>query len=106
MLMDGVLVAAGRSSNTAALNLAAAGLTPGHRGLLCVDEHYRTDVPHIYAAGDVIGFPALASTSAKQARVAMSYAFRPDFKTESSPLLPAGIYTIPEVAMVESRKKT
>ena len=73
---------------------------PGPRGLLCVDDHYRTAVPHIYAAGDVIGFPALASTSAKQARVAMSHAFRPGFKTEASPLLPTGIYTIPEAAMV------
>jgi NAD(P) transhydrogenase len=100
MPVDAVLVAAGRSSNTGALNLPAAGLSPGKRGLLCVDGHYRTAVPHIYAAGDVIGFPALASTSAQQARVAMSHAFRPGFKTESSPLLPAGIYTIPEAAMV------
>ena len=100
MLVDAVLVAAGRFSNTAALNLPAAGLSPGPKGLLCVDGYYRTAVPHIYAAGDVIGFPALASTSAQQARVAMSHAFRPGFKTEPSPLLPAGIYTIPEAAMV------
>ena len=100
MLVEGVLVAAGRFSNTAALNLPAAGLAPGPKGLLCVDDHYRTAVSHIYAAGDVIGFPALASTSAKQARVAMTHAFRPNLKAETSPLLPAGIYTIPEVAMV------
>lgn len=100
MLADAVLVAAGRFSNTAALDLPAAGLVPGPRGLLCVDDRYRTAVPHIYAAGDVIGFPALASTSAKQARVAMSHAFRPGFKAEASPLLPAGVYSIPEVAMV------
>ena len=100
MPVDAVLVAAGRFSNTAALNLPAAGLMPGPKGLLGVDENYRTAVPHIYAAGDVIGFPALASTSAKQARVAMSHAFRPGFKAEPSPLLPAGIYTIPEAAMV------
>jgi len=100
MLVDGVLVAAGRFSNTSALNLPAAGLAPGPKGLLCVDDHYRTAVPHIYAAGDVIGFPALASTSAKQARVAMLHAFRPHFEAEPSPLLPSGIYTIPEVAMV------
>ena len=97
---DAVLVAAGRSSNTAALDLAAAGLSPGPRGLLTVDGYFRTAVPHIYAAGDVIGFPALASTSAKQARVAMAHAFRPGAECDPSPLLPAGIYTIPEVAMV------
>src|SRR4051794_35520532 len=62
---DAVLIAAGRSSNTASLDLAAAGLTTGPRGLLTVDGYFRTAVPHIYAAGDVIGFPALASTSAK-----------------------------------------
>jgi NAD(P) transhydrogenase len=99
MLVDAVLVAAGRFSNTAALDLPAAGLVPGPRGLLCVDCHYCTAVPHIYAAGDVIGFPALASTSAQQARVAMCHAFRHDFMTEPSALLPAGIYSIPEVAM-------
>jgi NAD(P) transhydrogenase len=95
-----VLVAAGRSSNTGALNLSAAGLTPGPRGLLTVDACFRTPVPHIYAAGDVIGFPALASTSAKQARVAMCHAFHPGYRTEPIALLPSGIYTIPEVAMV------
>ena len=100
MLADAVLVAAGRFSNTAALNLPAAGLVPGPKGLICVDGNYCTTIPHIYAAGDVIGFPALASTSAKQARVAMSHAFRSGFKAEPSPLLPSGIYTIPEVAMV------
>src|SRR5262249_40190076 len=68
LCVDAVLVAAGRSSNTDALNLAAAGLEPGPRGLLTVDPHYNTTVPHIYATGDVIGFPALASTSMEQAR--------------------------------------
>jgi NAD(P) transhydrogenase len=99
MAFDAVLVAAGRSSNTQGLNLDAAGLTTGRRGLLVVDEFFRTAVPHIYAAGDVIGFPALASTSAKQAREAMTHAFRPETEAEPAPLLPAGIYTIPEVAM-------
>jgi NAD(P) transhydrogenase len=98
--VDAVLVAAGRSSNTAALNLSAAGLTPGIRGLINVDHHYQTEVPHIYAAGDVIGFPALAATSAEQARVAMCHAFDFPFKEELSGLLPTGIYTIPEVSMV------
>ncbi|MFO0891985.1 MAG: Si-specific NAD(P)(+) transhydrogenase [Isosphaeraceae bacterium] len=97
---DSVLVAAGRTSNTASLNLQAAGLCTGPRGLVVVDHFYRTAVPHIYAAGDVIGFPALASTSAKQARIAMTHAFYPASHAELSPILPAGIYSIPEVAMV------
>jgi NAD(P) transhydrogenase len=97
---DDVLVAAGRSSNTEALNLAAAGITPGKRGLIKVDASYRTTVPHIYAAGDVIGFPALASTSMEQARVAMCHAFHRGYKTAIAPLIPTGVYTIPEIGMV------
>src|SRR5262249_13422858 len=73
--VEAVLVAAGRTSNTAALNLEAAGITPGKRGLLNVDDHFRTEVKHVYAAGDVIGFPALASTSTEQARCAVCHAF-------------------------------
>ncbi len=106
LVADAVLVAAGRSSNTDRLNLAAAGLSPGPRGLLQVNGQYQTSVPHIYAAGDVIGFPALASTSAKQARAAIFRAFRPHVETESSPLLPTGIYTIPEVAMVGATEES
>jgi NAD(P) transhydrogenase len=94
-----VLLAAGRSSNTAELDLAAAGLTPGQRGLLSVDRHYCTEVPHIYAAGDVIGAPALAGTSMEQARVAVLHAFDL-LEKDISPLLPTGIYTIPEASMV------
>jgi NAD(P) transhydrogenase len=94
-----VLVAAGRTSNTGDLNLAAARLVAGERGLLKVDEHYRTDVSHIYAAGDVIGPPALAATGMEQARVAVCHAFDLLGK-ETSSLLPTGIYTIPEASMV------
>jgi NAD(P) transhydrogenase len=97
---DGVLVCSGRSSNTAELNLAAAGLTPGKRGLIPVDAHYRTAVPHIYAAGDVTGPPALAATSMEQARVAVCHAFGVGIKENLAPLLPTGVYTIPEAAMV------
>jgi NAD(P) transhydrogenase len=96
---DAVLVAAGRSSNTASLGLAAAGLSTGPSDRIEVDAHYRTAVPHIYAAGDVIGFPALASTSMEQARLAMVHAFDLKYKTEVAPILPYGIYTIPEVSM-------
>jgi NAD(P) transhydrogenase len=98
--VDQVLVAAGRRSNTEKLNLPAAGISPGPKGLIAVDKCYRTSVPHIYAAGDVIGFPALASTSAEQARVAMCHAFDFGFRFNMGPLLPTGIYTIPEVSMI------
>ncbi|HEY0076055.1 MAG TPA: Si-specific NAD(P)(+) transhydrogenase [Abditibacteriaceae bacterium] len=95
-----VLYAAGRQSNTADLQLENAGVQTGNRGLIVVDEDYRTNVPHIYAAGDVIGFPALASTSMEQARVAMVNAFNLKYKSRLAPLLPYGIYTIPETSMV------
>jgi NAD(P) transhydrogenase len=104
---DCVLITAGRSSNTEELNLGAAGVTPGKRGLLEVDQHFRTSVPHIYAAGDVIGFPALAATSMEQGRVAMCHACgRADLKAEVSGLLPTGIYTIPEVSYVGETEET
>jgi NAD(P) transhydrogenase len=96
---DAVLVAAGRRSNTGMLNLAAAGLTPGERGDLKIDEYYRTSVPHIYAAGDVIGFPALASTGMQQARRAMTLAFGKQTGLPTRDILPSAVYTIPEVAM-------
>jgi len=98
--LDGVLVAAGRVSNTETLNLAAAGLTAGPRGLIVVDDHYQTSVPHIYAAGDVIGAPALASTSLQQARGAMCHAFGMHSALSPAGMLPTGIYTIPEVSSV------
>ena len=97
---DGLLVCAGRSSNTSELHLAAAGITPGKRGLIPVDAHYRSAVPHIYAAGDVIGPPALAATSMEQARIAMCHAFGITLKEDLAPVLPTGIYTIPEASMV------
>ena len=95
-----VLYAAGRSSNTAQLDLAAANVTTANRGLIVVNEHYQTSTPNIYAAGDVIGFPALASTSMEQARVAMVHAFDLKYKTRVAPILPYAIYTIPELATV------
>ncbi len=100
LIVDAVLVAAGRKSNVADLNLNAAGVTAGEHGLIGVDEHYRTNVPHIYAAGDVIGFPALASTSMEQARRAVRHALGVDLTGRASALLPTGVYTIPEVGMV------
>jgi len=96
---DALLVCAGRQSNTAQLDLGAAGIVPGERGLVPVDGHYQSSVPHIYAAGDVIGAPALASTSIEQARVAVAHAFDSAFKSDLATCLPSGIFTIPEASM-------
>lgn len=98
--VEKVLVAAGRRSNTASLDLDAAGVKTGDRGILPVNDFYATNVPHIYGAGDVIGFPALASASMEQARVAIVNAFSLPYEDELAPLLPYGIYTIPELSMV------
>jgi NAD(P) transhydrogenase len=93
------LYSVGRVGATASLNLAAAGLVPDERGRMVVNEQYQTSVPHIYAVGDVIGFPALASTSMEQGRLATSHAF--GLPASSVPaLFPYGIYTIPEISMV------
>jgi NAD(P) transhydrogenase len=97
--VDAVLVAAGRQSNTGDLGLDKAGVTTGERGVIPVSEHFQTNVPSIYAAGDVVGFPALASTSMEQARRAVRHALGLT-GSAISPLLPNGIYTIPEVSMV------
>lgn len=94
-----VLIAAGRQSNTADLNLAAAGLTPGKRGLVPVDAQGRTEVRHIFAAGDVVGAPALAATGMEQARLAVCVAFDIREKEAAATILPTGIYTIPEASM-------
>jgi NAD(P) transhydrogenase len=97
--VDKVLVAAGRQGNTDGLDLPRIGITPDPRGILKVNENYQTTVAHIYAAGDVIGFPALAAVSMEQARVAMCHAFDLKYKTRVSSVLPIAVYTIPEVSM-------
>src|SRR5438046_3121606 len=99
LAVNDVLVAAGRQSNTADLNLGAAGLTAGKRGLIEVDAQGRTAVRHIFAAGDVIGAPALAATGMEQARLAACVAFDFRQKESAAPILPTGIYTIPEASM-------
>jgi NAD(P) transhydrogenase len=106
LTVDAVLVAAGRKSNTEKLNLAAAGVAVGERGLIIVDDHFRTNVPHIYAAGDVIGFPALASASMEQARRAVHNALGLEARAGILHLLPNGIYTIPEASMVGETEET
>ncbi len=97
---DKLLFAAGRCGATAGLGLDAIGVALEKRGYVKVDKDYRTTVPSIFAAGDVIGFPALASTSMEQARVAVCNAFGFSYKRGVSDLLPYGIYTIPEVSCV------
>ncbi len=96
---DVVLFAAGRSGTTAALQLQNAGLTVDKRQQISVNEHYQTSVPHIYAAGDVIGFPSLASTSMEQGRRIACHAFG---VAESCAIqnFPFGIYAVPEMSMV------
>jgi NAD(P) transhydrogenase len=93
------LFAAGRQSNVRGLGLEELGVQLGNRGLVLVNEKYQTSVPNIYAAGDVIGFPALASTSMEQARVAMVHAFDLKYKEGICPIIPLAVYTIPEVSM-------
>ena len=97
---DLLLLAAGRQSNVEGLRLEEVGVHLGQRGLVLVNQHYQTSVDHIYAAGDVIGFPALASTSMEQARVAMVHAFGLKYKEGVSSILPYAIYTIPEIGGV------
>jgi NAD(P) transhydrogenase len=94
-----LLYCIGRQGATDALNLSAAGLQADSRGRLKVNEYYQTEVPHIYAAGDVIGFPALAATSMEQGRLASSYMFKQLIEPQTS-LFPYGIYAIPEISMI------
>ena len=96
---QGLLYTIGRQANGDLLSLEAAGLSAEGRGKLAVNEHFQTAVPHIYAAGDVIGFPALASTSMEQGRLASCHMFGKPGKMPPN-LIPYGIYTIPEISMV------
>jgi NAD(P) transhydrogenase len=97
--VDTVLVTLGRCGNTEGLGLQEVGVETDERGLVKVDKSYRTNVPNIFAVGDVVGMPALASTSMEQGRIACCNAFELD-RSEMSPLFPYGIYTIPEISMV------
>ncbi|MEV0940972.1 Si-specific NAD(P)(+) transhydrogenase [Micromonospora wenchangensis] len=99
IVADTVMYSAGRQGQTDDLALDAAGLEADRRGRIAVDEHYRTSVEHIYAVGDVIGFPALASTSMEQGRMAALHACGEPVR-ELQELQPIGIYTIPEISFV------
>src|SRR5258705_1090929 len=96
---DALLYAVGRQGNVDGLNLAAAGVTADERGRIHVDGDYRTAQPHIFAVGDVIGFPSLASVSMEQGRIAAANAF--NLKIQSDPATyPYGIYTIPQISFI------
>lgn len=97
---DCVLWSLGRNGNTAGLGLERIGVETDARGLVKVDPGYRTACPNVYAAGDVIGFPALASTSMEQGRVAACRMFGIPFLTQVASVVPMGIYTIPAVGSV------
>src|ERR1700757_2577853 len=97
---DALLFAVGRQGAIDDLNLSAAGIAADNRGRIVVDENYQTSVPHIFAVGDVVGFPALASVSMEQGRIAAARAFN-DKATASNPsFYPYGIYTIPEISFI------
>jgi len=101
-----LLYAAGREGRTHDLNLQSVGIEADKRGYLKVNERYETVVPNILAAGDVIGFPALAATSMEQGRVAVCHAFGFAYKKSVAELVPYGIYTIPELSSVGETEQT
>jgi len=102
---DALIYAVGRQANGDQLDLEPSGLEADSRGRLKVNQFFQTEVPHIYAAGDVIGFPALASTSMEQGRLAACHMFGIPFE-HMPDLFPYGIYTIPEISMVGQTEET
>jgi len=105
VLGDALIYAVGRQANGDQLDLEPSGLGTDSRGRLKVNQFFQTEVPHIYAAGDVIGFPALASTSMEQGRLAACHMFGIPFE-HMPDLFPYGIYTIPEISMVGQTEET
>ncbi|HEY2409507.1 MAG TPA: Si-specific NAD(P)(+) transhydrogenase [Polyangiaceae bacterium] len=101
-----LLFAAGRTGVATDIGLDKVGLAPDSRGYIPVDKHFCTKVPHILAAGDVIGFPALASVSMEQGRVAVCHAFGFGYKQAVADTMPYGIYTIPEVSSYGETEET
>src|SRR5215469_13631417 len=99
IIADKALYSIGRSGAVSTLNLEAAGVMADEKGRINVNEVYQTNIPHIYAAGDVVGFPSLAATSMDQGRVAVAHAFDTDLKSGIE-FFPYGIYTVPEVSFV------
>ncbi|HKW56831.1 MAG TPA: Si-specific NAD(P)(+) transhydrogenase [Candidatus Acidoferrum sp.] len=99
VLGDALLYAVGRQGNIDRLDLSAAGIAADDRGRIKVDADYRTSQPHIYAVGDVIGFPSLASVSMEQGRIAAARAFGLQVQTDPASY-PYGIYTIPQISFI------
>jgi NAD(P) transhydrogenase len=97
---DALLYAIGRQGAVDDLNLAAAGLEADNRGRIPVDEHFQTKIEHIYAVGDVVGFPSLASVSMEQGRLAAAHAFDDQCAKTNPSFYPYGIYTIPEISFI------
>jgi NAD(P) transhydrogenase len=102
---DLLLWAAGRSGNVDALDLKAAGIESNSRGQIEVDDHFRTKIPHIYAVGDVVGYPSLASASYDQGRFAAEHILDPDTTLHLVAEIPTGIYTDPEISSVGQTEK-
>jgi len=105
IVTEAVLVSAGRQGQTDKLNLELVGIEPDKYGRIKVNEFYQTSIPNIYAVGDVIGFPSLASTGMAQGRVATCHAFSIPDDSQKIPL-PFGIYTIPEISLVGETEDT
>jgi NAD(P) transhydrogenase len=97
---DALLYAVGRSGNVDALNLDKAGIEADSRGRIPVDKDFRTKTPNIFAVGDVIGFPSLASVSMEQGRIAVARAFNDNAMQSNPSYYPYGIYTIPEISFI------
>ena len=97
---DALLYAIGRQGAIDDMNLAAAGLEGDNRGRIPVDQNYQTKVGHIFAVGDVVGFPSLASVSMEQGRIAAARAFNDDATSSNPSFYPYGIYTIPEISFI------
>jgi NAD(P) transhydrogenase len=95
-----LLYAVGRAGNVDQLNLPAVGIEPDSRGRIPVDKDFRTKVPGIFAVGDVIGFPSLASVSMEQGRIAVARAFGNESLVSNPSYYPYGIYTIPEISFI------
>ena len=104
IVTDKALYAIGRQGATRTLGLENIGIEPDSRGRLKVNEHYQTEIPNIYAVGDVIGFPSLASTSMEQGRMAASHAFGEEHQSFPE-LFPYGIYAIPEISTVGANEE-
>ncbi|MEO1497720.1 MAG: Si-specific NAD(P)(+) transhydrogenase [Planctomycetota bacterium] len=103
VLGETVLFSVGRQGDTESLNLEAAGLEPDKRGRIGANEHFQTGVPHIYAVGDIVGFPALASASMEQGRQAVSHAFGAE--TVDMGEIPYGLFTVPEISLIGASER-